>query len=301
MRTFLVSYATPRFEAVRSDLIRSAVENNIVNILSYDEEYLHQTDFYLQNKDLLDEICGAGYWAWKPYFILEALKLLRDNDILFYCDAGSAFISSPKPLIYLCATNSTGVVLFDARPLTNRQFTKRECFVRMGCDEPEHWNAHKVIATVLLLRRTEFALQLANEWLRFAQDRAIIADGPSSSGLSELDGFLLHRCDQSILSVLASKYRIETYRNPTLWGNYLKMPEFRVPGEAITSPYGVPPAICTYSDTPQANSPYGCVFEINRMPNYVGKPPLPWIPATVPSTPAAARRKRFSFRALARR
>src|SRR4051794_35427337 len=174
MRVFLVSYATPRFENVQRELVASAVEWNIRNILSYDESYLHGTEFYAANKELLDELCGAGFWAWKPFLILEALSHIDEGDILFYCDAGSAFVASPDALIELCRKDSQGLILFDARPLTNRQFTKRDCFVRLGCDEAKHWNATKVIATVLVIRKTEFALNLVTEWQCFCEDRRAV-------------------------------------------------------------------------------------------------------------------------------
>src|SRR5258708_2034050 len=105
MRTFLVNYATERFEKVRDDLNVSARKFGIDNILSFGIDDLWKSDFYKKNKSLLDEVCGAGYWAWKPYFILEAMNALDDGDILYYCDAGSRFISSPEPLSRICADN----------------------------------------------------------------------------------------------------------------------------------------------------------------------------------------------------
>lgn len=274
MRTFLVSYATPRFEDVRRELVDSAIKWNVRGIISYDLAWLQQTEFYTENQELLDEICGAGFWAWKPYVILEALKQLEEDDVLFYCDAGTAFIDAPQPLIDICRNSDTGIVLFDARPLVNRQFTKRDCFVRLGCDAPQHWDARKVIATIIVMRRTDFVMQLLREWKHFCQDRRAVSTDNSLCGLPELSGFLQHRWDQAILSVLASKYSIETFRNPTVWGNFLKLPPFRVDGERVESPYGLVPEITTYAESPQGNSPYGTVFEINRLPNMVGKPPM---------------------------
>jgi hypothetical protein len=48
--------------------------------------------------DLLDysrlESRGFGYWLWKPYIVLEALKELRYGDFLFYVDGRSEFVGS---------------------------------------------------------------------------------------------------------------------------------------------------------------------------------------------------------------
>jgi len=279
-RVILTNYATERFEAVRKELNDSAIKFGITDILSYTESDLHASDYYLQNKSILDEICGAGYWAWKPYFILKALEQLKEGDILFYCDAGSMFVESPAPLIQLATTHPQGLVLFDARPLKNRQFTKRDCFLRTGCDKKEFWDANKVIATILVVRKCSSALTFLNEWLHHCQDRVAITDDPNICGNADLPGYLQHRWDQAILSVLAAKYKIETFRNPTLWGNYLKLPQCRVAGEPVVSPYYLVPEINTYASKPQLNSPYGTIFEINRQPNWVGKPPWPPTPLT---------------------
>ncbi|MBD2551056.1 hypothetical protein H6G65_15980 [Microcystis elabens FACHB-917] len=274
-KVHLVSYATGRFKVVRNNLNDSAREYGIDNIVSYDDSDLHSTDYYLQNKEILDEDCGAGYWAWKPYFILSTFRRLRDGDILLYCDAGSLLIGSPEPLLKLAARHPSGIILFDARPLKCRQFTKRDCFVRMNCDRPVFWNANKIIATVLLVRKCPRAVVFLEEWLFYCQDRAIISHDPNLGGLPDLPGFIQHRNDQSILNVLAVKYRLETFRNPTVWGNFLKLPSFRVPGEPVLSPYNLLPEIQSYSPRPQRNSPYGTIFEINRSPNLQAKPPMP--------------------------
>jgi hypothetical protein len=271
----LTSYATGRFEGVRNELNDSAKQFGITNILSYDENDLFSSDYYRKNKSILDEICGAGYWAWKPYFILRALECLEQGAILFYCDAGSAFISSPAPLAELAAEHPQGLILFDARPLKNRQWTKRDCFVRMDCDKAAFWNSNKVIATILVVRKCGFSIDFIKEWTHYCQDRAAISDDPNECGKDNLRGYVQHRHDQAILSVLASKYRIETFRNPTLWGNFLKLPEFRVAGEPVLSPYGFLPEINTYASSPQENSAYGTIFEINRQPNFMGKPAWP--------------------------
>ena len=42
--------------------------------------------------DLLHETRGAGYWAWKPYFLLRTLlEVAQDDDLVFYGDAGTYF------------------------------------------------------------------------------------------------------------------------------------------------------------------------------------------------------------------
>jgi hypothetical protein len=268
----LVSYSSGKFIPFHAELNTSARRWGISRIFNYGREDLEKTNYYQVNRAILDEPCGGGYWAWKPFFILEALSQLEDGDILFYVDAASLFVADPAPLIELAATQPDGLVLFDARPLTNRQFTKRDCFVRLGCDSREFWDAKKVIATLMVIRNCETARAFLSMWLKFCQDRVAISNDPSSN--RELRGFIQHRSDQSILSVLAAQHRLETFRNPTLWGNFLKMPAHRIPGEQVVSPYGLPLGIKGYSTQPQTNSDYGTLFLINRLPNMEHKKPF---------------------------
>ena len=295
MKLVLASYATPNFENARAELNSSAASFGIRETLSYSEADLFQTDYFRANRHILDRVCGAGYWAWKPYFISEALRSLDDGDVLLYADAGSKILSSPEPLVRLCLGRADGLLLFDCRPLRNSQFTKRDCFVRLGCDRPTIWNANKVIATLLFVRKGDSAAAFVAEWLRHSTDSAVITDDPNTCGLADLPDFVQHRWDQAILSVLAANHGVETYRNPTKWGNFLKLPAFRVPGELISSPYGLPPTISTYQDEPQTNSPYGTIFEINRQPNMVGKTPIN-IERAFPHSGVLARLRRVARR-----
>jgi hypothetical protein len=135
----------------------------ISNILSYSTDDLHGSTFYQLNRSILDAECGAGYWSWKPYFILEALEHLKEGDVLFYCDAGTKFVLPPLPLIELCCQSPTGVIVFDARPLTNRQFTKRDCFIRMDYDALQYWDTHEVIASMIVITKCDFRHKLMRD------------------------------------------------------------------------------------------------------------------------------------------
>jgi hypothetical protein len=270
----LANYATPRFFQVRDDLTASARRHGVESIFSFEERDLHGTEFYLTNRNILDEICGAGLFAWKPFFILQALGKISEGDVLFYCDSGSLFLESPAPLIQLANEEEKGLVVFDTRPLSNSQFTKRDCFVAMECDRAEYWDAPQVIATILVMRKCKWVCEFMEEWLSFCLDRRCVSDDSNTLGFENLEGYLQHRWDQSILSLLVRKHRLPTFRNPSKWGNYLKMVPFRVHGEHVSSPYGIPPLMSEYSNSPQPNSHYGTLFEFNRLPNYVGKKPL---------------------------
>jgi hypothetical protein len=54
--------------------------------------------FVEKNNHILNQPRGAGYWLWKPYVIVKALSQMNDNDLLFYTDSGSYFLTPIDPI-----------------------------------------------------------------------------------------------------------------------------------------------------------------------------------------------------------
>ncbi|WP_431216017.1 hypothetical protein ACQ86N_16030 [Puia sp. P3] len=82
----------------------------IDNIRSYDFEDIKKTPFYAENRGILDGPF-MGYWLWKPFIILEALKNAADGDIVVYADSGLEITASLDPLFELCIKD-TPILLF---------------------------------------------------------------------------------------------------------------------------------------------------------------------------------------------
>jgi len=55
-------------------------------IIFLTDEDLKKSDTYEYNKDIFNFTKGAGYWAWKPWAILEAFKSANEGDIILYQD-----------------------------------------------------------------------------------------------------------------------------------------------------------------------------------------------------------------------
>src|ERR1700743_2779924 len=95
-RTILVSYAgsgsdaatDAKFHHAQTVLNVSAPAGGITDIVAWDRRKLEETAFYLENKGILHCRRGDGYWLWKPYIILEALKSADPDDVVVYWDAG---------------------------------------------------------------------------------------------------------------------------------------------------------------------------------------------------------------------
>lgn len=234
MKTILVNYATEAFAKSQARLNASAYRCGIDEVIAYNEEWLRSTPFYEENKRILEQGRGAGYWIWKPYIILDALLGAGPDDIVVYCDSGAEIIGPLNPLFEVCRKQG-GIVLFNQVYYKNKAWTKRDCFVLMDCDEPEYWDGDQVQAAFCLFMNNERNVSFVAEWLYYCCDEQIVTDTDNVCGLDNFPEFTDHRHDQSVLSLLAVKHGIELYRNPTQFGDEFKQD---VSDLFLNSPYG---------------------------------------------------------------
>lgn len=85
---YLVNYATSQFYRSQEKLNRSARQFGIDKVFSYREKDLIGTDFYNSNYEILQQKRGAGYWIWKPYFILRAMSKVQKMILSFIAIQG---------------------------------------------------------------------------------------------------------------------------------------------------------------------------------------------------------------------
>lgn len=263
MRAVLTNLSNELYKESRTLLNQSAARVGIKEIFSYDFQDIQSTAFYLKNQAILQEPTGLGYWLWKPYIILEAMEKLSENDIVIYADCGIEIIAEIHPLIKLCAEKSP-VLLFGNCNDVNASWTKRDCFVLMDCDSEEYWYSPHCDAALCLFRKTASTIAFLKEWLHYGCNKNIITDLPNEGGKDNLPGFIEHRRDQSILSLLAQKYRLELYRMPSQFGNHYKSPELRVKDEFNCVNQFKQAPVKHYFVVPYYNSPYGQIINHHR-------------------------------------
>lgn len=236
MKVKLISFANRPFFRSQKILKESAFQYGVDEVVNYNDIWLRaQKDFYEKNKAILASKKGVGYWLWKPFIMLDALKSMNEDDVLVLIDAGTTFIDNIQPLIPIVQNKE--IVVFYNNEHKNKYWTKRDCFLLMNCDEPSFHESVQVLGGYILCKKTPFVINLLNEWLHFCQDIRIISDELNVCGKQNLEGFKEHRHDQSILSNLAIKYQIELFREPSQWGNHFKMPEFRRTNEFVCKDY----------------------------------------------------------------
>ena len=174
--------------------------------------------FFLNNAEILSQKEGNGYWLWKPYFIHKSLHFLHDGDFLFYCDSGSYFIGSIQPLIDICSKTGQDVVVFDVG-FVEKNYTKRDAFIILNSDTADYTDSIQRLGSFILVRRSKFSIEFISTFLEYAQDKRLITDMDNVMGYPDYEGFIAHRHDQSILSLLSKKHGLESFRDPSQYGN----------------------------------------------------------------------------------
>jgi hypothetical protein len=226
----LVTYGDENFSESRDRLAASARKYGIPATFVYSRKELVDSDFYRENKEILDQPKGGGYWLWKPYFILKTLKMLNCGDVLIYSDSGSEIIAPMDEFIEI-STRNTDVAVFSTRGFQNKYWTKRDVFVFLGIDSEEYWNMEQVWGGYIVIRKSDFSMKFIAEWLQVSTTGDLITDAPGFLGKQEFPELIMHKHDQAILSTLSAKYCLIPHRLPAQFGNDLidEFPEDKYP------------------------------------------------------------------------
>jgi len=132
-------------------------------IISYGEKDL-DSEFREKHKNLLSLKRGYGYWIWKPHLILKTLLESKEDDIILYIDSTDV----PTPIFFDFVINhfkNNDILLFNSG-FSHDEYTKKDCFVLMNCDEEKYHNQIHLEAGLLAVRKTEFNINLIREWLK---------------------------------------------------------------------------------------------------------------------------------------
>ena len=166
--------------------------------------------FRKKNEKILSESIGAGLYIWKPYYINKALSEISWGDYLFYLDAGgSIYKSSLNPVVQCMESLGKDIICVRNFGL-EKDYTKPETFVYMNCNTETYKNQKQVYAGIIIIKKTTKTTKLMEEWLSWCLRYSVISNcGNNKSSFRE--GFISHRYDQSILSLLYARENIAEY------------------------------------------------------------------------------------------
>jgi hypothetical protein len=214
------TYGTPDYVKSLELLEKTAYEiGKVDNVYVYTRDWLITTDFYQKNQTR-----GGGFWIYKPYIILKTFESLENGDAVLYSDAGISVIDNLNPLFEVLSNHpNDGKVIFRL-PWVGAQhiakiWTKRDCFVLTQSDEIKYWNAPMTNGAVSVWEKNDKNVEFLKEWQLYLRNVQIVTDGPNMAGKPNFMEFKDHRHDQSVLTILCTKYNFELFRDPTQWGN----------------------------------------------------------------------------------
>jgi hypothetical protein len=270
----LLSFGDHNYRRALSWLKNYAHEYGANEVVIKSGKDFSNTQFYQQHIAIASAKRGAGYWLWKPFYILEQLKSLQPGDILIYADAGVLPIQPLAALIHF--TNEHKILLFEnyqgsdyikktSLPFNldtvyvemnkNYFWCKRDVFIGMNADDEAAWNSPQVDASFQVYVCSEQAIDFVEEWLTYCITDTLITDHENRYGQPNHALMIKHLHDQSILSVLAHKKQISLFRSPSQFGNHYKTDAFRIAGEYLMFPY---------HPEPKLHSPYGTLLWHHR-------------------------------------
>jgi len=236
MKKIFLSFASSDLHRSLSRIKKEAKNMDIYDRINILTEIDLNNDFKQQfRQHLTNGSRGYGYWSWKPQIILQTLVNMDDGDILQYTDAGCHLNEKGKNRLeeyFKIATNSaSGILAFQTKKpdpplvydgrnlldLRDYKWTKGDLLDYFNVRfRNEIINTPTIGATVIFIRKCPASLIVIKQWLKTIQDNfSLIDDTPSIS--PNIDGFIEHRHDQSIFSLLCKINNIKTLSAYEYW------------------------------------------------------------------------------------
>ena len=209
MKKYSINYAEKSFLDAQWLNSLSAKNVGFDEAISYRYSDL-DPEFIFKNIDILGKDRGVGYWIWKSHLLKKTLEKISDGDLLAYCDSGSIYVSKIDPLVEIIKKDELGVISFELQGFTEKMYSKRDLLIHMNMDTEEYWNQNQVCGGYIWLVKNEFTIKLIDEFVELCQNHNLLDDSLSEN--PEHFGFLEHRHDQSIWSLLCKKYKIKPHR-----------------------------------------------------------------------------------------
>ena len=228
MRRVYITFGGKAYDPTTEHIVEAA-SICVDELRVYDDRWLMEThpEFLTLNRWLFEPGVnvdkphlrfGFGWCSWKPLVILDALTKCKPGDVVLYTDADTYPIADLSPIFDGCAATENGIFLFESQGNPNDRFTRRDCFIAMGLDDPKYYGRAHACGRFQLFRAGSWpAQQLLMEWLAYSLNPMCQTVAPSEYG-PDLPGYARHSNEQSVLTMLAHKYEIPLHREACQFG-----------------------------------------------------------------------------------
>jgi hypothetical protein len=154
---------------------------------------------------------GFGFWIWKPQVIIQALRSVKNGQIVLYLDVGCHLnrLGVPRLREYfeIVSSSNSGILAFDCTlegtvDQKEVMWTKSDTldFFEALSNEKIKQSA-QIAATIILVEKRESTVKFFENWLNLmGTHRNLIDDSPSL--IQNDPSFVENRHDQSMFSIL---------------------------------------------------------------------------------------------------
>lgn len=184
------------------------------NVYGFTEEYLINDKLFWNKHEnfILNNKRGYGYWIWKPYIMLKTLLEMDDNDVLVYLDAGCEInIEKKYEFDDLIKKIHSKLIMTSKADSSDINYTKMDLikFFNMENNIDDLKNPQTEAGAIVILK-CEKTMKLIQEWYNICSDNYNLINDTQSK-LKNFDNFVENRHDQSVLSLLLKKNKLNNY------------------------------------------------------------------------------------------
>lgn len=204
------------YEAEADRLIKSA-EPYGFECRKFGNEFFFSRPYYKTHKSVMDKV-SFGF-TYKAIELQETMENeMSFGDIAIVVDSNHLVIN-PDPVIGIINQYDCWIYDHIWVRYPNRDWTRRDTFVNMGCDEPQYWASLQMHCNLIGFKKTPKTVDFVREYFEDCLTYNIMF---GENKYPNFDSFRVHRHDQSIFSILRQKYRLPYLnRTNTMWAEDL--------------------------------------------------------------------------------
>jgi hypothetical protein len=219
-RCYLVTFGSGSEWKPALSRIRKQAETSgrFGKVFSYNEKDISLT-FNHVTKEFFDlNQRGYGLWIWKPFIILNTLKMYPECQVLLYLDAGCEINSNPTSLRKLdeyIEIAKIGNGLGFELPFFEKDWTSE--FVIEYMKAKKYEDSKQLAGGMFFIKNNEKSRKFLNQWIKYmlVEKNALLLG--NTSRIKQNLNFKEHRFDQSIFSILWKKNKFKIIQDKSYW------------------------------------------------------------------------------------
>ncbi len=183
-----------------------------------EEELENNTKYISNNKDLIDNsFIGFGYYLFKPYLIESVFNKFPTSDYFFYLDIGTEFNINKKTIDrfyeYIDIAKKDNIFGFKNRDL-EKNLTHCSVInnIYPNANKDRQFNSGTII-----FKNNNFSLNFVKEWKDECMKNNYYNISPTNKVFCCNDWSGINMYEQSVLSCLLKKYKIEGISDEADW------------------------------------------------------------------------------------